>query len=213
MSDTEKSEAVTLASTPAAIERPHIDMKLEDMFPESPDGASGTNLGQGAQAFVDRIPPWLYRRTEELSPEDVTKLFLPAPQNAVRKLVSFCAIARGKAYAQSLLTSVPEFVPPKPRSGRLSKLAVEIAKRFDLVPREQMVFEVARTKAQTDALVAREHLAARMKLAEEVVNEGESYIRAIFPKIDAPTRVGDRDGQRIVAVWTSEGQPDVEPEF
>jgi len=198
--------------------RPHLDMKPEDMFPETPIEPFTAPLGGGTgmKPPKDHVPSWLYRLTEELSPDDVRRLFIPMPHEAFRKFIAWCQEQRGEAGVRLLKIAAAWVQPPRPRWGLRGWISTQACRHLHLVTREQADYELAMQKSEHEAVTAKARLFARQVFVDDVAAKAEQILGDLFPRPNAEVREGkDYADRRVLAVWTGRESPGEEdkPEF
>jgi hypothetical protein len=195
----------------------HLEMKPTEMFPVDPDVEE--KLPFGFETFREpenRVPSWMYRRTTELTPGETIKLFTPAPQDALKAIYKECDEMEGKAFVRLLGMIIPQLrMRERGRIGRVRRTAMKLAEKYlDMIPRVPAEHAVRQAKAEIDMLVARGKEDMRVEMCRHFRNLAKKVEKSIVPGVKAPVREGqDRNGQRMLAVWTKEGEPTEEPQF
>lgn len=215
------------AGAVAIEERPHLDMKPEDMFPDDGKVDVSTLINMFSHDEPDDGPrdSWIYRVTQELQEAEVLRLFQVAPHLITRRVTAAIDEVYGNMAARLLKAPIPgadaRYVHPRSRS-RLRRLAERFADRFlDMVPRAQLEFERKLFKAQLDYREARAKIQGAVDMSGDLRDKVVEIERRIFPAMKAPTRVGKTwRGERVVAVWAGidedtgkSTEPTTEPKF
>jgi hypothetical protein len=194
-------------------------MKPEEMFPVDPKTEAEEKPPFTFDTFREpdnNVPAWMYRKTEELSPGEAVKLFTPAPQDALQPIYKECDQVEGAAFVKKLGQIFPQVRMPKPRKqGWARKLAMIFAERvLDMVPRAPAEYALARLKAEVDVRIGHGVEETRIAMARHFRDLAKKIEGSIVPGVKAPVREGkDFRGDRVLAVWTREGEPTEEPKF
>jgi hypothetical protein len=223
-----QTEMTNSAVAPAPEARPHLDMKPEEMFPETPGGGGTAGLvNQFNHDAPDDGPrdQWVYRITKEMTPAEVLRLFQIAPHALTRKMLEAIDDLYGNVAVKLLNAPIPgidqTYRHPKSPS-RLRRLAEHLADRFlDMVPRAELNFERNRFTMQEKYREARATLEGATAMAGELRDRVVAIERRIFPGVKAATREGQTwRGERMVAVWAGideqtgdPTEPTSEPKF
>ncbi len=216
------NDASTVTTEPAPPETPaptsvlaELGIRPGDMFPESPPG-QGDMRNMAAREPVDHRPPWLYRRTEELTVEEVRKLFIPTPHETLRRLLIFIEQTVGTDRDKRRGAGAVGAVATPKKRGRLQQLLDRAAARVGYVPADVSEYLVACARTEGEALSRVSTIDGRVELALEVHAKARSLLAGLFPQVDAQTREGkNHRGHRMVAVWADPLNPDPteEPEW
>ena len=196
----------------AAPARPHLDMKPEDMFPETTDPAEQASLKAtlANPFFVDAPddgprPKWLMRLTRELQPAEVLRLFQPPAHLITRRALAVIDEIYGEMAVKLLEAGIPnvEGSYRHPARGRLRRLAERFADRFlDMVPRGEMEFHRNQFLLQQQARAARAALQGAQDMVGTLRDKIVEIEARIFPGLKAAVREGESfRGERTVAVW------------
>lgn len=190
------------------------NMRPEDMFPTSPDDASGA--GAGMRDPGDHRPNWLYRATEELSIADVRRIFLPSPHEALKKVLDFCSNERGEAGLKHMHVGTRGVPPVTPRTGLRGWVTRKACSFLDLVTRESSDRAAEVLRDEYNVFVLKERYVTRQNFSDEVHAKAKEILDAISPRIDAQAHEGKSfSGRRMIAVWSGLKEPEADdaPEF
>ena len=195
----------------------HLDMRPEEMFPDDGPPVDQAKL---ANLFMSREPDsgpreqWLFRNTQELTPEEVLRLFQTMPHLVTRKILAALDELYGKKSVKLLDTGIPgvDIRYVRPKHGRIRRLAVRCAEKFlDMVPRAELEFNRLQAQAQLRSRADRAALEAVINIVGELRDIVVGVESKIFPAMKAETREGATyRGERCVAVWAGvdgEGKP------
>jgi hypothetical protein len=227
---TDDAIAPAVAAAPPIViaERPHLDMRREDMFPETP-GGPGPDAEKASVGYHDRPDEgprdmWIVRITEELTPTDVLRLFQQPPHLITRRVLAAIDELYGPAAVKVRQAPIPgvDQTYRHPKRSRLRRLAERAACRFlDLVPAGELRFAQEQFTQQREYRAIRERLVGARDMAGDLRDAVVAIERAIFPGLRAEKRVGKTwRGERVVAVWAgidphtgAPTKPTGEPEF